>query len=87
MLLLHHIHQGSVTLSWLLLLSCHHGCIALVHPSLPLLGGLLDCPLLLLGVLKWSHHPLLLHLGAELALRQVTLLWGMLHVPTTNHDH
>lgn len=78
MLLLCHIHQGSMALSLLvllllllhllllLLLSCHHCWMAhLVHHSLPLLRWHpLACPLLLLllGVLKWRTHPLLLKL-------------------------
>lgn len=75
LLLLHHIHQGSMALSLLvLLLSGHHASVAhLVHHSLPLVGWYpLGCPLclLLLWVLKWSSHPLLLelYLRGQLAL-------------------
>lgn len=85
MLLLHYVHHGGVPLSWLLLLSGHHGLMAhLVHHSLPLLrrysraGPLL----LLLRVLDRSTHPLLLqlHLWGD-----ATLLRGLLHVPAAAH--
>lgn len=103
LLLLCHIHQGSMALSLLvlllmlhllLLLSCHHGWMAhVVHHSLPLLRWHpLACPLLLLlllRVLKGSTQPLLLklYLRGELALGQVTLLRGLLHGPTSTNHH
>lgn len=77
LLLLCHIHQGSMALSLLvlllmlhllLLLGCHHGWMAhVVQHSLPLLRRhSLACPLLLLllllRVLKGSTQPLLLKL-------------------------
>lgn len=82
-----------VLLLLLLLLSCHHGWMAqLVHHSLSLLRRhALARPLLLLllRVLKWSTHPLLLklYLRGQLALRQVTLLRGLLHGPTSTNHH